>query len=409
MKYKDDKINSILSYFSLKNRNEMSDIKRLLQKINQYEFSKEIDSIDIRKSSHWMKIYKEMQKIYMRLLENPPRVEVSSKPISKEEMKQITDGSRFMSHEIGKDILKRFHYQWTFVCDKGEVILNTFSEKEKLTKSEMEEMNEMILVIFLIKDLFHRNEKYIQKVTYFPSNLKKKINLHSKKCLGVNECNSGLTFVDSHSNHNHIDNGDIILFRREEHIKVLIHEMFHSNYRDVMLIRHDHRDEMADKICTDYDILLNESYTEWNATILNLMYLSIKYDMKISELNDMLHKEIKYGVYVCRRIMKYYGIQDISEIIRVGDFCKKHIPQKTNVISYYLFKPLQMFHFNQMEKYLKKRTKEMHIVDQEGAREYKEMILEWLPTIQDQLIIISKKSGKNQIDSEKSLRMTLFS
>jgi hypothetical protein len=160
---------------------EMSDdTKRLLQKINQYEFSKESDSIDIRKSSHWMKIYKEMQKIYMRLLEHPPHVlpkgkkmlsqseshvEVSSKPISKEEMKQITDGSRFMSHEIGKDIL-RFRFQWSFICDSGEVILNTFSEKEKLTKSEMEEMNEMILVIFLIKDLFHRNEKYIQKVSF---------------------------------------------------------------------------------------------------------------------------------------------------------------------------------------------------------------------------------------------------
>ena len=304
------------------------DTKRLLQKINQYEFSREIDSIDIRKSSHFMKIYKEMQKIYMRLLEHPPRVEVSSKPISKEEMKEITNGSRFMSHEIGKDIL-RFRFQWTFTCDDGEVILNTFSEKEKLTKSEMEEMNEMILVIFLIKDLFHRNERYIQKVTYFPSNLKKRINSHSKKCLGVNECNSGLTFVDSHSNHNHIDNGDIILFRREEHIKVLIHEMFHSNYRDVMLIRHDHRDEMADKICTDYDILLNESYTEWNATILNLMYLSIKYDMKISELNDMLHKEIKYGVYVCPKVV-------VLETSAKNIFLKKQMSSPT--ISLNLFK-----------------------------------------------------------------------
>ncbi len=388
----------------------MTDTKRLLKKLDQYEFSSEIDQMDFRKYSVFMKLRNEIQKEYYKLLNHPPQVEVSVREISQKEMKQMTDGSRFMSNEIGKDILKRFHYKWTFVCDEEEVVLISFSEKEKMTKKEMEEMNEMILVIFLIKNLFHRNEKYSQKVTYFPSPLKKKIDSsHSTKCLGVNECNSGLTFVQSHLNHHHIDNGDIILFRQEEHIKVLIHEMMHSNFRDVMLIRHDQSDEMAEQICTDYDILLNESYTEWNATLLNLLYLSIKYDMKISELNEMLQKEVKYGIYVCRRIMKYYGIQDIHEILKINDFCKKHLSQKTNVISYYLFKPLQMLHFDQMNKYLKKRTKKLHIEDEEGAREYKEMMIEWLPELNELIRVRNKKTGKDEVDGEVSLRMTLFS
>ena len=383
----------------------MTDTKRLLKKLDQYEFSSKIDQMDFRKYSVFMKLRNEMQKEYYKLLEHPPQVKVSVQQISQKEMKQITNGSRFMSNEIGKDILKRFHYQWTFVCEGGEVILISFSEKEKMAKKEMEEMNEMILVIFLIKNLFHRNKKYSQKVTYFPSPLKKQMNhSHSTKCLGVNECNSGLTFVQSHLNHHHIDNGDIILFRQEEHIKVLIHEMMHSNFRDVMLIRHDQSDEMAEKIC-----ILNESYTEWNATLLNLLYLSIKYDMKILELNEMLHKEVKYGIYVCRRIMKYYGIKDIHEILKINDFCKKHLFQKTNVISYYLFKPLQMLHFDQMNKYLKKHTKKLHIGNEEGAKEYKEMMIEWLPELDEIIRVKNKETGKDQVDGEISLRMTLFS
>jgi len=84
-----------------------------------------------------------------------------------------------------------------------------------------------------------------------------------------------LTYINQMGNYFNLHNGDIIIFRKEENIKVLIHEMFHSNYRDLMLIRHMNNSEFTDNFCTDYDILLNESYTEFNATIMNIFYISL--------------------------------------------------------------------------------------------------------------------------------------
>jgi len=130
-------------------------------------------------------------------------------------------------------------------------------------------------VTILFKKLYKRDENYNQKITYFPTLLKKKIDSSSKKSLSKNECNSGLTYINQMGNYFNLHNGDIIIFRKEENIKVLIHEMFHSNYRDLMLIRHMNNSEFTDNFCTDYDILLNESYTEFNATIMNIFYISL--------------------------------------------------------------------------------------------------------------------------------------
>lgn len=389
--------------------NREMDTKRLMENMSNYQFYFGIDKINIFEYDEFKKIYIEMKKEYERIVKemeekkNEFKIEVS--PIDKESLHRELKDASFLSKEVGDYIKKNFHYKIHIKFEEVDMLY--YSKTAKLSKKELEDIKKIIILIFLFKDTYDRDH-FHQKVIYYPTPLKKKIPLQKNQCLGRNECNSGLTYVNSHSDPNHIDNGDIIIFRKEEHCKVFIHEMIHSNFRDLMLIRHSENREFTKRFCTDYDILLNESYTEFYATILNIFYLGIIHHLSEKKINEYLRKEIKYGIYVCKRIMKYFDIDKVNQIIKKNEFCEKKLHQKTNVISYYFFKPLQMFHLKEMNEFLKKYTNKIQIHSKEGVHLYREMILSWLEenNLEEKLMMVSKK--KNIIDHEKSLRMTLF-
>ncbi len=384
------------------------DTKRLLGRISEHKFNMSIDKINIFEYDEFKKIYMEMKKEYERILKemdekkNEWKVDVT--PIEKESLHRELKDASFLSKEVGDYIKKNFHYKIHIQFEEVEMVY--YSKTSKLSKKEMQDIKKIIILIFLFKDTYDRDH-FRQKVIYYPTPLKKMMPIQKHQCLGRNECNSGLTYVNSHSDPNHIDNGDIIIFRKEEHCKVFIHEMIHSNFRDLMLIRHSENREFTKRFCTDYDILLNESYTEFNATILNIFYLGIIHHLNEKKINELLRKEIKYGIYVCKRIMNYFDIERVNQIIKKNEFCEKKLHQKTNVISYYFFKPLQMLHLKEMNEFLKKHTEKIQIHSKEGVHLYREMILNWLEEhdLEEKMIMTT---SKKKIEPERSLRMTLF-
>ncbi len=391
--------------------NISNDTNKLLNTIDKYVFSPEIDKIKILKSSFLYLVYQKMNTIYQSLIKttNFQSFQITTNEVSRDKLSSKLSNLSFTSNMIQNDILNTFQFEHKIQFK--EIELNYYSKNKVLNKKEKDDILNTIICILLFKNLYNRSY-FQQKITYFPSSLTKLLpNSPNKLCLGPHECNSGLTFVETHSDPNKTDNGDIILFRKEEHIKVLIHEMIHANFRDLLLIHNNSR-EFTNRFCTDYDILLNESYTEFLATILNIFYISLikKYDLK--KMNEMLNKEIKYGIYVCQKILNFYDIKNIQDILKINDFCKKHLSQKTNVISYYLFKPLQFIHLNQMQDFLKKHTKFLQIKDKESALLYKEMIFGFVKEHPNELLEIHKRSAKNNknnnITKNKSLRMTLY-
>ncbi len=371
----------------------------------------------LKSSSFLYKIYKELKTKFNLIIKNFKKELIMEnlevKEVDKDKLRLVISSFRFASPEVQKSILKSFNYEWKIKYREIELIY--YTPNNKLSKFEEKDILDMIICILLFKSLFNRPEKYKQKVTFYPTSLPKLLpKTINKLCLGPHECNSGLTFVSTSEDHNEIDNGDIILFRKEEHIKVLIHEMIHSNFRDLLLIHNQSGNkEITNKICTDYDILLNESYTEFIATILNIFYIGVKNKKKLKEINDMLKREIEYSIKVANKILRFYGINNIDDILKVNNFCKKHLSQKTNVISYYLFKPLQFIHLNQMEEFLKKYTQHLQIINREGAIHYKDLIFKFINEHPKELFSINKtknfnNNNKNDNNKNKSLRMTLY-
>lgn len=278
--------------------------------------------MNILKNKFLIDLYNNFKNIYENL--NIDKLNIIKIDIKKEE---YLKDNNFTSSNIKKKILSKLNNSYQ-ISDSNKNTIIYFTSKKNITKIPVI-INHMFIIINLLKLLFKNNEK--QNITYFETFEKKKFPL-KKKILGPNEVNSGLTFLDSHTN------GDIILYRREEVLKVLIHELIHSNLIDYNLIYSNKNKEFSNNFCVNYTILLNEAFTETFATILNIYYINIYFNLGKKDLNKMILNEIKYSNYISSKILYYYKIDHINDIIKLNDKCNSTFPQKTNVFSYYILK-----------------------------------------------------------------------
>ena len=328
----------------------------------------------ITKNKFFMNMYDRLRKILKNI-----NIKSSDIQIKIDNSSIHVHANEFMSQEIVNKILtskKLVKYEIKF---ENNTIIYISSKK-----NIMSHVIKICTVIKSLKMLFNRDyPEHSQKITYYDLDDKKKFPAKKNVALGKNECNSALTFVDHHKN------GDIIIYRREEMIKVLIHEMIHSN-----LI--DNKIKFSDKsgiFCVNYEILLNEAYTETLATIINIFY-TIEYllnakrrstrclignvagksiekhrglsQFKCSpvynasskrELNEMFKKELEYSTYICSKILTYYNISSINDIIKKDGKCGKIFPQETNVFAYYLLKNILLHKHMEFGKFIKNPVK----------------------------------------------------
>ena len=139
--------------------------------------------------------------------------------------------------------------------------------------------------------------------------------------------NSGFTYVNRN---------DIYIFRKEEFPKVILHELIHHDLNI-------HQDNFNDdnkrllkehfNICDETTLILNEAIIELWATIFQLAFVSIDYNIEFRKLFKM---ELIYSLYKCNQILK----------IQKGDKWK----DRCNIYSYIIFKTILLLNLN---KYIK--------------------------------------------------------
>ena len=154
---------------------------------------------------------------------------------------------------------------------------------------------------------------------------------NKKECsLKRENINSGTSY---HDNWIHI-------YRKEELLKVLIHELIHYLEIDINSYAY-----IIDSYCSHIlmhekskPILVNEAYTEFLAIYLHTLYIS-KYISHYSKNSleeiffELLLNEERFTLYQINKIFKISGIEDISYFRKSNDFI-----QHTNVISYFILK-----------------------------------------------------------------------
>ena len=214
--------------------------------------------------------------------------------------------NQFTSQNILNNIIDTLKYNYLITFENNTIIY--YSSKIIKNNKIPKIIIHMFIIIKALKILFNRNNNH-QKVVYFETNKKKLFPLNNS-ILSPNEVNSGLTNLDFHKN------GNIILFRKEELLKVLIHELIHSNLIDEKIIFSNKIKSFSSEFCVKYNILLNEAFTETFALILNIFYINIIGSNDKLNLNIMFDNELKYSDYICSKIMHYYNIKNIQDIIK---------------------------------------------------------------------------------------------
>ena len=298
-----------------------SDTIKLIKLLKKCDTSINTD-IKITDSLFFMNLYEEMKKILKK--DDLGKIEITK--INQLPNQYLKDNN-FTSKNIKDIIFKKLIFSYKITCENNTIIY--FTSKEVRNKIPPIIVH-MCKIIHLLKKIFNRNCS--QKIIYFETLEKKKLPKKKLVALGPNEVNSGLTFLDFDTN------GEIILYRKEELLKVLIHELIHSNLIDEKLITSKEAKEFSNLFCVDYKVLLNEAFTETLANIMNLFYIHIFCKFTKDRLNDMFKMEVSYSNYISNKILDYYNIPSINDIIKNNQMCKVNFPQKTNVLSYYILK-----------------------------------------------------------------------
>lgn len=336
-----------------------NDTLKLISILNQYK----INFPKIHTNKYFMDIYNNIKNILSLIIINDVKINDIQNNIN-----IYFKDNEFVSSNIKEYILSKLIYGYSIEYENNTIIYYT---KQKLIPNKIPLIIiNMFKIIKLLKILFHRNDNK-QKIIYFETSEKKKI-CKKNTILGPNEVNSGVTFLNLHNSH---INGDIILYRKEELLKVLIHELIHSNLIDSKIILSKNNKKFSNLFCVNYKILLNEAFTESFATIINLFYIHIVSNLHINELDVMFNNELKYSYYICLKIIKYYNITNISDIIKNNNTCINIFPQNTNVFSYYILKNIFLTQHIKFGDIFNKHTINCKIQDESGIVEIIKLII----------------------------------
>lgn len=180
------------------------------------------------------------------------------------------------------------------------------------------------------------NRKYNEEINIYlvPSSFKKKF---PDKCsFDVENINSGVTVTNLEDN----NLSYILLWRTEEMIKVLIHELIHFLKLDFSVVTRQRNTKKYDNIIISSlnknlknykinDLLLNESLTETMAIFFHSVFLSLHINVKnhIKLISKILNLELYFSLIQCSKIIKK---------INSNNYCE----EKTSLSSYFFIKTL---------------------------------------------------------------------
>jgi hypothetical protein len=170
--------------------------------------------------------------------------------------------------------------------------------------------------------MIYENDKYLE-VWVYPSNFKKLFPKNNK--IHFDNINSGSTARLVNSN----ENGVITIWRKEELLKVLLHEILH-----------------AFRIDDGYSSP-KEAHTEFNALLLNIYMTLLEKNKPISEFDNYLAKEKEFSLNQCHKLKHYH-------------------PTNTNANAYFNEKTRLLFDINEEEwdKYINEnKTSKKYVPD----------------------------------------------
>lgn len=259
------------------------------------------------------------------------------------------------------------------------------------------------------------------KIYLYLTDIKKKIPKNQTSILCQDNCNTAVTTACT-------PNGEILIYRKEEWFKVLIHETFHTLCLDFSgLLYRTLRSKVKSifNIKSHYEI--TETYCEVWATIINSLFYS--YNL-LNDKNDIeqfikyyeicISFEKKFSVFQCIKILDFMNLR-YQDLYTTNEKRKQlkiiSYREDTNVFAYYIIKMILLVHsdefmiwcnennllllsFNKTDRNLNK------FFDLINSKYKSIKVLNYINTITK---FYKKIQSENKVFLNETMRMTLFS
>jgi hypothetical protein len=270
-------------------------------------------------------------------LENNKNIKI--KKIKFQNIKSISNLS-FLSNDIF-NIIKIKHMNGFNIKYKDKFFNIEINYYDKILNKKL---IEKIITRLKCYFFFVKKKRFIEniKITIWPTNIKKILPKKRNEVITENHVNSGCTFVSGYAG-TEGENSDVFIWRKEELLKVLLHETIHASGLDNKLIFGEigeiYNKKIKNTFCiekSDKFFLSNEVYTEILATILNCFFVSLENKKDVNNTIMSYHKEKKFIKKQVYKILWHYDYNTFNDILKNKN-CK-YFKQKTNIISYFILK-----------------------------------------------------------------------
>lgn len=208
---------------------------------------------------------------------------------------------------------------------------------------------EKILVWLYIVNIYSSKKcsNHLTLYIYFTS-LTKKLPPSNIHILNENNVNTAFTYSCYHD-------PEIVIFRKEEWFKVLMHETFHNyalDFSNMNIEKEICNPKILSLFPVDSDVKLFEAYTEVWAEIMNAIFCSyyVAIDQKLTKDEDFLSNfdyfinfERTYGFFQMVKTLSFMGLtykhlySKSEESVIMRETLYK---EDSNVLSYYIIRPL---------------------------------------------------------------------
>ena len=330
-------------------------IKNFIDEFDTY-CTKKSKRVQQRTDSILKMIYNDIKisESYISIMDSRNMIESSVKEIKtlKELPKSNLMDSSFMPGNIKNKILYTILGYMKMTIKIGSMAVNIYYGMFKKTDfNKLKKIKEDILFAFKVIKFcsLYTNLKSIKSLNIYLylTNEKKQLPNTSIQVLGSNNCNSAVTFACA-------SNGKLLIYRREEWRKVLIHELFHSLCLDFAGNNYDTlRNNIKNIFNVQSDFEISESYTEYWATIINSCFISYSLLDNHNDIDNFLlfvdfcvQLERMFSLYQMVKILNFMGLN--YENLYKSDTLSKSFrkilyKEDTNVLCYYIIKTIFLF------------------------------------------------------------------
>jgi hypothetical protein len=267
----------------------------------------------------------------------------------------------FLSEKIQKNIINQMTSINTFSIKINNILFTINIFLLNYVNKNVDMMKDKIIrLLYFLSNYITNDALKTVEINIIQLDLKKQLPMNNKVLDSYN-VNTGVTWACK-------PRGEIVIYRKEEWFKVLIHELFHSTCLDFSNLNISK--SMKNKITELFFIKhckfdISETYSEFWANTINSILISYEFTNnnfnKFLKQFEMFHTIEKYfSIFQCIKVLHHMNL-NYNIITSDRNYHKqlsiRNYSEKTNVFAYYILKMVWLFNINDMIAFFSNRNK----------------------------------------------------